>query len=115
MDYVLYVAITFGFALVVFLIENTWGHEALIRWGGLTGFTSMLFGYFITSSRRFLRQWPFWVLTLALLGVHVAAFVAVLVRINEWKLMWFVGMVFEYPVLISLRNRLRSTVENEYE
>jgi hypothetical protein len=104
-DYVLYVAIAFAFLAAVFAVESKWGHEAFIRWGGLIGFTSVLFGGFISESGQFLRRWQFWAVTALLLAVHLTAFAIVLTQVGEWKLMWFMVMVFEYPVLIFLRDR----------
>jgi apolipoprotein N-acyltransferase len=105
-DYVLYVAIAFTFLGAVFVVEGKWGHEAFIRWGGLTGFTAALFGYFAQESRQYFRERRFWMLTAALLAVHLAAFAIVLTHVEEWKLMWFMVMVFEYPVLLYARSRL---------
>jgi hypothetical protein len=105
-DYILYVLITVAFAGMVFMIQGRWGHEALIRWGGLAGFTAVLFGYFVGDSRQHLRQHQFWVLTAILLVLHLTAFVILLSHVEEWKLMWFTGMVIEYPVFMYFRSRL---------
>jgi hypothetical protein len=32
------------------------GHDAIIGWSGLAGFTSLLFGYFVGERRRMLRE-----------------------------------------------------------
>jgi hypothetical protein len=105
-DYVLYVLIAFAFLGITFVIEDKWGHDAFIRWGGLAGFTLGLFGYFASDSRQYLRLRQFWALTAILLAVHLAGFVILLTRLDEWQLMWFTVMVFEYPVFIILRSRL---------
>lgn len=105
-DYVLYVAIAFGFLAAVFAVESKWGHEVLIRWGGLVGFTAVLFGYFVSESRQFFKERQFWTMTALLLVVHLGAFVILLTHVDEWRLMWFTGMAFEYPVFIFFRSRL---------
>lgn len=105
-DYVLYVAIAFAFLGAVFAVESERGHEALIRWGGLVGFTAVLFGYFVSESRQFFRERRFWTMTAIFLVLHLAAFTILLTHVEEWRLMWFTGMAFEYPVLLYARSRL---------
>ncbi|HEV2134550.1 MAG TPA: hypothetical protein VGR47_09805 [Terracidiphilus sp.] len=105
-DYVVYILIAFAFLGMVFLIEGRWGHDAFIRWGGLAGFTAVLFGYFITDSRQYFRERRFWILTAVLLSVHLTVFAFVLTHVEEWKLMWFMVMLFEYPVFVYLRTVL---------
>jgi hypothetical protein len=107
-DYALYTVIAFAFVGMAFVIQGKWGHEAFIRWGGLAGFTSGLFGYFINESRQYLRSQTFWVLIALLLIVHLVAFVILLVYMEEWRLMWFMVMILEYPGFIYSRNHLPS-------
>ena len=89
---------------MTFGVQAEWGHEAFIRWGGLTGFTSVLFGYFISQSRLYLRVTRFWILAAVLLAVHLLAFAVLLSFLGEWRLMWFAVMIFEYPAFAYLRN-----------
>jgi hypothetical protein len=105
-DYVLYLAITFAFIAMVFMVQNKWGHEAFIRFGGLAGFTSLLFGLFIGDSRSLLRERRFWLLAGLLLTAHLALFILILTHVNEWRLMWFTAMALEYPVLLFFRGLL---------
>lgn len=107
-DYFLYTIIAFAFLGAVFAVENKWGHEVFIRWGGLAGFTLCLFGYFIADSRELSRVWHFWVLTALLLSMHLAGFAILLSHVDEWKLMWFTVMVIEYPILLLLREKFLS-------
>jgi len=102
-DYVLYIAITFAFFAMVFVIQGKWGHDAFIRWGGLAGFTTILFGYFVSDSRLFLRERHFWLMTALLLAMHLALFIAILAHVEEWRLMWFTGMALEYPLFLFFR------------
>jgi hypothetical protein len=94
------------FLKIAFAVQNKWGHDAFIRWDGLAGFTLGLFGLFVADSEKFLRKWRFWVLTAVLLVVHLTAFAIVLTYAAEWKLMWFMVMVLEYPVFVFFRSRL---------
>jgi len=102
-DYVLYISITFAFVTMVFVIQGKWGHDAFIRWGGLAGFTTVLFGYFVSDSRLFLRERQFWLMTALLLAMHLALFIVILAHVEEWRLMWFTGMALEYPVFLFFR------------
>jgi hypothetical protein len=105
-DYVLYIAITFAFLTMVFVVQGKWGHEAFIRWGGLAGFTLALFGYFVGDSRSLLRERRFWLLTALLSATHLAFFIVVLTHVDEWRLTWFTGMALEYPVFLFFRGLL---------
>jgi len=42
--------------------------------------------------------------------VHLAGFIIVLTHVAEWKLIWFMVMFFEFPVLVFFRNRLQSSL-----
>jgi hypothetical protein len=99
------VIIAILFLKIVFVVQDKWGHDAFIRWGGLVGFTLGIFGLFVGHSEQVLQEWRFWVLIAILLVVHLVAFAIVLSNVEEWKLTWFMGMVIEYPVFLFLRNK----------
>lgn len=84
-----------------------------VRWGGLFLFTIFIFGFFINISRRFLREMRFWLLAVLLLGMHTAAFITLLARIDQWKLLWFNGMIFELPPFLLLRDLVLRNVGGE--
>jgi hypothetical protein len=106
-DFVLYIAIGLAFVGVLIVIaQNGVSQDVYIRWGGLALNTAILFGYFIADSRQFFRRWQFWALTAVLLSVHLAGFIVVLTHVAEWKLLWFMVMFLEYPVLVFSRKRL---------
>src|SRR6185312_14104981 len=92
----------FAFLKIVFAVQDKWGHDAFIRWGGLAGFTLAIFAVFVCDSERVLRNWRFWVLSAVLLSVHLAGFAIVLAHVEEWKLSWFSVMVIEYPHFLFL-------------
>lgn len=99
----------------VFVISSLVGILAgdFIRWGGFVLYTTFVFGFFINDSRRFLREKRFWVLSVFLFVVHVSAFLAILLRIGEWKLLWFNVMIFELPPFMFLRNLALRDIGNE--
>jgi hypothetical protein len=110
-DFVSYIAIGFAFvAVLVAVARSSVSHDAFIRWGGLAFMTATLFGYFISNSMQFFRKWQFWALTATLLFVHLAAFAVILSHVDEWKLIWFTGMTFEYPAFVFFRRRLPNSL-----
>jgi hypothetical protein len=92
----------------VFVVSATIGIIAgdFIRWGGLFVFTTFIFGFFINDSRRFLRKKRFWLLTAVLLGAHYFVFLFILLRVSDWKLLWFCVVILELPPFTLVRNRL---------
>ena len=99
----------------VFVISAAIGIIAgdFIRWGGLVLYTIFIFGFFIHASRRFFGERRFWFLTAFLLGAHIAAFLAILLRIDEWKLLWFNVMLLELPPFLLMRNLLLRNIAVE--
>lgn len=92
-----------------FVVEDSRGHEAFIRWFGLAGFTLAVFALFVCDSERLLRSWRFWALSAALLAIHLTGFAIVLTHVEEWKLSWFMVMAIEYPLFLLLRERFVRT------
>ncbi len=81
--------------------------NVIARWGGLIVNTAILFGYMINDSRRSWHAPTFWVLAVSMLIVHLAAFSFILVRAEEWKVIWFLVMYpIEIPVFLLLRDRI---------
>jgi hypothetical protein len=83
------------------------GGEERVKWGGLTLGTAVIFGYFLHDSCKFLRKPRFWILTGSLLALHLLAWIALLIRVERWGLLWFNIMVFELPVFWYLRGWTR--------
>jgi hypothetical protein len=102
---VLSILIAVGGIKITFVVVDQWGDDAFIRWVGLTVFSLGLFGFFLGNSEKFLRKGRFWVVTAILLTGHLTAFVIILTHIEEWKLMWFMVMVIEYPLFTFFRDR----------
>ncbi len=80
-------------------------HDAYIRWGGLALDTAVVFWFFISYSRQYLREPRFWALATSLLCAHLVAWIVLLMHVDEWKLMWFSVMIFELPLFFHLRDR----------
>ena len=85
-----------GLGVVWYALRSDGGGADLIgKWVGLAGTTLILFGYAIRTHRCFMQRRSFWLVLLALLFVHLAIFVAILGKVEHWKVLWF---VLAYPV-----------------
>ena len=105
-DFILYILIgaaVIGLAFVLAFLHVA--NSGVIKWGGLVVGTSIVYGGFIYYSRSFIHRGLFWALTLTALLLHLAAFIAILIRVNEWKLLWFMVVVLEVPILCFLRDK----------
>jgi hypothetical protein len=84
-------------------------HDTFVKWGGLGIGTAVLFWNFIVYSKSFVRRWSFWTMIVGLLLAHLAIFIVVLLNISEWKFIWFMVMLFEFPIFVFLRNKLETS------
>jgi len=97
-DFLLYivVGITVGLSIAWYAWRSDGsGTELIGKWVGLAGETMILFGYAIRAHRRFVRRLSFWLVILALLGVHLSVFIVILSKVEHWKVLWF---LLAYPV-----------------
>jgi len=108
-DVLVIVPVVVALIVLIIFFGLSVSHVVYIRWGGLALATLVLFGLFINDSREFFRKWQFWVLTVLLLAVHLTAFGIVLTHVGQWKLVWFMVIILEVPVLVFFRNRLKDT------
>lgn|SRR5579863_924973 len=83
------VAVALVSGLVVWAFSVPVGTPFPARWVGLVASTTLTFGYALLWCRRHWRLARFWLAFMALLLVHSAIFVFVLLKVEEWRLMWF--------------------------
>jgi hypothetical protein len=99
------------FALVVVGVGE-YGREYSFlraRWIGLVLFTLLVFGLVLHHFRSQWGRFRFWLWLLAMLAVHVLAYVAVLSRVDEWRAVWFaIITIVEGPFLIYFLEQLGS-------
>lgn len=107
-----------GLAVVAaILLYATYGHVRWIpslRWWGLAGETGVVFGYVAKALRPYWRLGRFWAGLLGLLTAHVVVLAVVLLRVQQFGLLWFVfigygewvGLVYVFDLL--LRNSPRA-------
>ena len=86
-----------------------------VRWWGFAGETVILFGYMLRATRQYWRYRRFWVGYIAFLGLHSLGYIMVLMRVEEWPLMWFVIVGFGEWVALAyvLDLLLRGHVDHE--
>ncbi len=80
------------FALILFISIKA-GIAVEWRWIALSYWTGFLIWLVCKLNKANLRQVKFWVTLFGLLLVHVIAFVVVLQRYPEWRLIWYVPIV----------------------
>jgi hypothetical protein len=80
------------FALILFISIKT-GIVVAWRWIALSYWTGFLIWLICKLNKANLKQVRFWVTLFCLLLIHVTAFVAVLKRYPEWRLIWYVPVV----------------------
>ena len=106
-DFSVYIAIGLLVAATAWIVASTnLNLDVITRWGGLAANTALVYGYFIADSRSFFGQRAFWAVTSVALAVHLIIFAIVLTHVAQWKLLWFMVMLLEIPVLVFLRDRL---------
>ena len=93
------------FVVVLFVFfRSLVSHDTYIRWGGLGLDTAVIFAFFVYYSPGVRRAREFWILTVVLLTIHLAAWIVLLSHVDEWKLAWFLVMIFELPAFFYLRD-----------
>ena len=50
--------------------------------------TAIILYYTISDYRRFWRRWRFWVAVAVLLTIHLIAYIAVLLKVEDFKIIW---------------------------
>ena len=83
------VAVALVSALVVWAFYVPVGTPFPARWVGLVASTAATFGYALRWCKRHWRLARFWLAFMVLLLLHSVIFVFVLLRVDEWRLMWF--------------------------
>lgn len=61
-----------------------------VRWWSLAGTTVLVFWAVVKQFRRHWQRVSFWVEVGGLLGIHLFAYTILLLRVPEWRLLWFV-------------------------
>jgi len=101
-------AIAVGCLVVFSIVFFIWVKTGLVRfniparWFGLFCWTCGLLWVILRQFKDDLRRVKFWVALLALLAVHVCAFVVVLRSYPEWRMAWFmIVFLIEGPLVMA--------------
>jgi len=97
----LIVGVSICFVISAFLVRG----DVYIRWGGLGLNTAVLFGFLFYRSRELTKTRPFWIFAACFLVLHMAAWITLLMFVDEWRLAWFGFMAIEAPVFLNLSTR----------
>ena len=80
-----------------------------IRWWSLAGTTAVVFWVAVKQYRRHWHRPSFWLKVSGLLALHLLAYVVILIKVPEWRLLWFVPpSVIEGGVLVLLLDKFIS-------
>lgn len=86
--------------------------ELPLKWIGLAAETAVLFGYVVRAMRQYWRNRRFWAGFLGFLVAHSAAYVVVLLRVEQFPLLLFVfvgyaeWLALAYMLELLLRNHV---------
>lgn len=91
----LYIAIALGVLgvcamLVAIAIYTGHTRNMPVGWFGLAAFTPLVFWTVLKLLRRHWKRPAFWSAVVALLVLHILAFVATLLHYPQWPLLWFI-------------------------
>jgi hypothetical protein len=94
------IALALGFGAIWFASRSRGTNDDLIvKWGGLSVHTAILYGYFISWNKRVWHVWGFWFAMASVLIVHLLVFILILLRVDQWGALWFLPM---YPIELAM-------------
>ena len=106
-DLLLYVALsTLIIGVISAMFYAGMSPDFFVKWIGFAIMTALLFGVFIENSGAFLRKNLFWLLFMAFLIVHCAAWAIILTHAKIWKFIWFYPMIIEALIFQFGKNQL---------
>jgi hypothetical protein len=103
-DWLIYVGVGLAVVASIIIYANSTGNrgEFPTRWVGLVVNTALVFWILIKQRRALWHELSFWLTVLALLAVHSAAFTVVLLKAEEWPLVWFVPCAVVEVLVLSV-------------
>lgn len=64
--------------------------ETVFRWFGLAGITAIAFGYPLRDFRKYWKRRRFWFAWTALLILHLAGYIGLLLTVKHFGTLWYV-------------------------
>ena len=118
LDFAIYIAIALAVSAGLIwysAVSPPNGADLFGRWGGLAINTAILYGYMVQDSRALWHRPLFWTIIVSMLCVHLFVFIVVLLRAEEWRVLWFLAMYpTEVPIIIFLRDRIFNAERPKY-
>ncbi len=116
-DFALYVIIgmavvAFAAVYAIYAVRVGGKGELPLKWIGLVGETAVLFGYGVRAMRPYWRNGRFWAGFLGFLTAHSVVYTLVLLRVEQFPLLWFVfigyleWVALAYVLDVLLRQRV---------
>lgn len=88
-------------AIIGYAVAGPFSWMPSMRWWSLAGTTALIFWAVVKQFRHHWRLLSFWLKVAALLTVHLLAYTVVLLKVPDWRLVWFVPLsVVEGGVLV---------------
>ena len=94
-------------AIVLYAEVGPFSWMPSTRWWSLAGTTALVFWVGVQPYRRYWHQFSFWSKVAGLLAVHLLGYTVVLLKVPEWRLLWFVPpSVVEGGLLVLILDKL---------
>ena len=89
-DLVVYILIAFAFVgLLIWIANFNVSPDSLVKWGGLTGNTAILFWWVVKQYREHWHKGAFWWTIAGLFLIHTTCFYVILRNVGHWRLAWY--------------------------
>jgi hypothetical protein len=100
----IYVAVGLAVLASIILYANATGRKSdfPVRWVGLVLNTPLVFWLLIRTRRDFWRTALFWAAIGALFVLHSAVYTVLLLKVDQWPLVWFVPCVVVEVLVFSV-------------
>jgi hypothetical protein len=94
-------------AIILYAAVGPFRWMPSLRWWSLAGTTALIFWAVVKQFKRYWHVLSFWYKVGGLLIIHCLAYTAVLLRVSEWRLLWFVPLsVVEGGLLVLALDKL---------
>jgi O-antigen/teichoic acid export membrane protein len=103
----IFVGLAVAVAIILYAAIGPFPWMPSVRWWSLAGTTAIVFWVAVKQYRRYWRRFSFWLNVSGLLAIHVLIYTLVLLRVPEWRLLWFVPpSVVEAGLLVLILHKL---------
>jgi hypothetical protein len=94
-------------AILLYAAVGPFAWMPSVRWSSLAGTTIIIFWVAVRQYRKYWRRFSFWLNVTGLLIIHLFVYTLVMLKVPEWRLLWFVPpSVVETGVLVLVLHKL---------